>query len=510
MELSSIIASIGDYTRDAVLITRAEPFDTPGPEIVWCNRALTKMMGYSFEEVVGQTPRMFQRDDFDRDAAASIRKALNAWQPVRQVVKNYTKSGELVWVELDIAPIADDTGWFHYWLAIQRDVTRRVNAELKLQEALEAAEAANRAKSQFLANMSHEIRTPLNGIIGMSHLLGKTELGEKQASYLQLIEASSHSLKGLIEDVLDISKIEAGQFSLRPKPSALREAILSAGDAVRAQAELKGLSFHTHVDELGDIRAHIDANRLSQIIINLLGNAVKFTDEGSVSLRAWINDANHLCVEVHDTGIGIAEDEFESIFERFQQIDPSLTRSHQGTGLGLAIAQGIAEHMGGQITVTSKLAMGSQFTLEIPINVIGSGPAQLDQQDSPVQTCAHQVLVVEDNPINQEVLNALLVEKGCDVVLAEDGMDAIDKLDTMSDIKLVLLDLQMPRRSGVETLEIIRAQSSIYQNIPVVVVTANAVPEMQAELAQMGANAFITKPFEPQKIMDVVDQYLAH
>ncbi|MEO1077523.1 MAG: histidine kinase dimerization/phospho-acceptor domain-containing protein [Bacteroidota bacterium] len=201
MDLSAVTSDLGRHVRDAVLITEAEPIDAPGPRIVWANPAFTDMTGYTLEEVIGRTPRLLQGPDTDLAALKRIRVALEAWQPVREVLKNYTKEGKPFFVELAIKPIADETGWFRYWVSVQRDVTAWVEQEEEFRRAREEAESANRMKSEFLANMSHEIRTPLNGVLGMAQLLQLMDLDEEQQGAVSTIISSGQSLLGLIDDI---------------------------------------------------------------------------------------------------------------------------------------------------------------------------------------------------------------------------------------------------------------------------------------------------------------------
>lgn len=639
MKLDDVISRIGDFSRDAVLITEAEPFDLPGPRILWVNKAFTEMMGYAPEEVIGQSPRILQREDFAPEAGRNIRQAMDAWEPVRQVVRNYTKAGRPVWVELDITPIADESGWYHYWLAIQRDVTERIETERRLaeaerryeiaasvsligvwdwdvrsgalywsdefcamvgitreqftgdyeafasrlhpddlarveaaleahlaahevydieyrlkhsdghyidvaargavqrdadgqpigmigsaqdvtrersrertlDEAKKAAEAANVAKSQFLANMSHEIRTPLNGVLGLSTLLARTELSGKQAKYLEAIESSGQALRALVDDLLDISRIEAGQLDLRAEPFDPSNAINGALDAVRAKAEAKALSLHLTNQLPPDTELIGDAARLTQIVLNLVSNAVKFTERGAVDVDADFDDAGALRIAVRDTGIGIPPGALDQIFERFSQVDSSSTRAHDGAGLGLAISRELARAMGGDITVTSVVGEGSVFTLTalLPIarRAVAAAPAVAVelQDDAPPP---RSVLIVEDNPVNRDVLRALLEEADIPVEIAQDGVEALNRLADDPEIGLVLLDLQMPRLSGEGVLAHMRRDSERLRAMPVLVVTANARQDAADRVRMLGADGFVTKPFELDALLSDVRRLL--
>ncbi len=639
MKLDDIIRRIGDFSRDAVLITEAEPFDLPGPRILWVNKAFTEMMGYAPEEVIGQSPRMLQREDFDPEAGRNIRHALDAWEPVRQVVRNHTKDGRPVWVELDITPIADESGWVHYWLAIQRDVTERIETERRLAEAerrfeiaasvsligvwdwdvrsgalywsdefcamvgitreqftgdfdafasrlhpddlarveaalaahleadktydieyrlkhsdghfidvkargavqrdadgqpihmigsvqdvtrersreralaeaKQAAEAANVAKSQFLANMSHEIRTPLNGVLGLSTLLARTDLSDKQAKYLEAIESSGQALRALVDDLLDISRIEAGQLDLRAAPFDPSNAINGAMDAVRAKAEAKALSLHLTNHLPPDTELIGDAARLTQIVLNLVSNAVKFTERGAVDVDADLDASGALRIAVRDTGIGIPPGALGQIFERFSQVDSSSTRAHDGAGLGLAISRELARAMGGDITATSAVGEGSVFTFTAPMPVapraVAAAP-NIARESEADAAAPRSVLIVEDNAVNREVLRDLLEQADIKVDLAQDGVEALEKLATDPAIGLVLLDLQMPRLSGEGVLAQMRRDSERLRAMPVLVVTANATKDTADRVRRLGADGFVTKPFKLDAILSDVRRLL--
>ncbi|MEO1480195.1 MAG: histidine kinase dimerization/phospho-acceptor domain-containing protein, partial [Bacteroidota bacterium] len=292
MDLSAVTSDLGRHVRDAVLITEAEPIDAPGPRIVWANPAFTDMTGYALEEVIGRTPRLLQGPDTDLAALKRIRVALEAWQPVREVLKNYTKEGKPFFVELAIKPIADETGWFRYWVSVQRDVTAWVEQEEEFRRAREEAESANRMKSEFLANMSHEIRTPLNGVLGMAQLLQLMDLDEEQQGAVSTIISSGQSLLGLIDDILDITKAEAGRIELEPKPTTARSLVDQAAEAVRGVALTKGLRIRTEAGQDADTPFLVDPRRLRQVLINVAGNATKFTEEGEVVLASDADGAH--------------------------------------------------------------------------------------------------------------------------------------------------------------------------------------------------------------------------
>ena len=638
MQLESVIERIGDFCSDAILITEAEPYRIPGPKILWANKSFTRMMGYQPEEVIGHTPRMFQREDFDPEVGRRIGEGLNRWEQVREVVRNYTKDGRLVYIELDIVPIADETGWFHFWLAVQRDVTERVLAEERIEEAerrykaaaavsligvwdwdvgtealywsrefmnivgitedefsgdfsafqerlhpedhdrvlqavndnlqnrvpytieyrlkhaggpyvylrargdtlregdgnvlrmvgsvqdisdqiaheaelkaaRDAADRASAAKSQFLANMSHEIRTPLNGILGMTHLLQRTGLDERQKSFVSDIGASGAVLRGLIDDVLDITRIEAGEIVLANEAFRVGDVFDGAADAVRGVAAEKQFEFKTEFDVDPSLPGQGDAKRLRQVLINLLGNAIKFTDTGTVRFSARSLGSNTIRFEVEDTGCGIAQEDQARIFERFQQADGSDSRAHGGSGLGLSIVRGIVDKTGGRLRFDSQPGKGSRFILDWPLNADRpvdeeGAPEKTDENSSSVRP---NILVVEDNATNQAVMRGVLELEGYEVNSAWNGKQGLEALEQSPDTALILLDLQMPVMTGQEMLQVLRDGDHPHRDTPVIVVTASADPSLPSQLDEAGAQDVMTKPFDPEGLLDRVRTFV--
>ena len=364
---------------DAVVVTEAEPIDEPGPRIVYANTAFEKITGWRAEEVLGLTPRILQSPETDRRELDRLRAALRARVPVVVELHNLRKDGSPFWVELSITPVSVDGGplWTH-WLSVQRDVTTRKAAEFallektrELEQARRDAERASLAKSAFLANVSHEIRTPLNGVLRMAEILAETPLGAEQRTYLDTVKSSGEALLGVISDVLDYAKIEAGRVELESVPFSPRRVVEIGLSVVAAQAFEKGLELVAIVDD--DVPESVtgDPNRFQQVLVNLLGNAAKFTHEGFIEVRLRRQDGQ-LVLEVEDSGIGIAEDRQERLFEMFEQADSSTTRRYGGTGLGLAIVQRIVGLAGGQISIHSIEGEGSTFRVEFPLEALPS------------------------------------------------------------------------------------------------------------------------------------------
>jgi two-component system, sensor histidine kinase len=383
------------------------------------------------------------------------------------------------------------------------------------QKAKEVAEDANRIKGQFLANMSHEIRTPMNGILGMLELLKGTALNAQQSQYVDVATSSSKSLLSTINDILDLSKLEANMLQLSPRPGDLYQAVqgvvqLFEGAAIQKHLELK-LDIHTTVPRV----AVFDEHRLQQILNNLVGNAIKFTNQGEIVLvaRSLVeNDQNYLLLTVKDTGIGIDAEDPQVVFEPFRQIDASFARSYGGTGLGLSIVYKLVQAMQGQIQVHSELGHGSVFTVKLPLQVPCDSTVKLDLGSTPTNeskdeqsVLGKRVLVAEDHPVNQMLMTTLLKKLGCLVTLVNNGQEALEAVK-QQDFDVVLMDCQMPVLDGYAATEHIRAWERTHGRsaLPIVAVTAHAMLHEREKCLASGMTGFLSKPFTPQQLLNVL------
>lgn len=374
LPLDWVINSLAMHTDDAVLITRAEPLGLPGPEIVYCNDAFCAMTGYTRDEVIGQTPRMLQGPGTNPEHKMALREALAAWKPVRQEILNYTKSGLPFWVDLSLRPVADETGFYHYWVGVQRDTTKQRAQREALERALEAANAANEAKMRFIATLNHELRTPMNGVMGMAALMADDELSDAQRERLRILRESCASLLGMIGNVLDFAKEQEGKLDYKHAPFDVRRLCESVTDLCRSHVGRKPVILRLDWDKSAPINVLGDEVRTRQILLNLVSNGAKFTERGAVTLSVeampMLDEGQAMLrFVVRDTGPGIDQALHASIFDPFTQADQSDTRAHGGTGLGLPISRSIARRLGGDITVSSAKGEGAVFVFELPVGL---------------------------------------------------------------------------------------------------------------------------------------------
>ncbi len=400
---------------------------------------------------------------------------------------------------------------------LEREIVTRAALSEELRAARERAESANRAKGQFLANISHEIRTPMNGIIGMSQLALELDTGPEVAHHLTLIQQSADSLLSLVNDVLDFSKIEAGKLELRPVEFSLRASLAKTLEPLRFLAERKGVSLVWAVATNVTDYLQADVGRVQQILINLVGNAIKFTDRGRVGIRVELrnesDDKFELQVSVADSGVGIPADKLQMIFAPFEQLDGSTTRKYGGTGLGLAIVAKLVELMGGTVWVQSEVGQGSRFHFTFSCRRAKSVVAPVlanALSEMPALTRPLRVLVAEDYKVNQLIVQRILEKRGHCVTLVEDGQAAVDAVSRET-FDIVLMDIQMPVLGGLEaTQEIRRREVGTLRRVPIIALTAN-VSDCDRELClAAGVGDYITKPFQPRSLLATIEQAVAH
>ncbi|MFO1413367.1 MAG: response regulator [Burkholderiales bacterium] len=498
-------------------------------EIEYVNDAFVFTSGYARDEVIGRNPRLLKSGNTPKETYAAMWGAITRGQPWKGKFWNRRKDGSTYTEIAIVAPIRAPDGKVTHYLAVKDDITERekLGAELtryrehleqvvdertlELQTARQAADAANRAKSTFLANMSHEIRTPLNGILGMAYLVRQSGVNSKQAEQLDKIASAGEHLLSIISDVLDLAKIEAGKIVLEDKPFGRAELEEAIDSVIGVSARAKGLRFTAAMGELPDTLRG-DRMRLQQALVNYLGNAVKFTENGSVTLSAKVveEDEFEMLVrfDVVDSGIGIRPEALERLFQPFQQADSSTARKFGGTGLGLVITKHIAALMGGKAGCESTPGAGSRFWFTARLGKVRTArvesapPVAVTKQRLRAEHAGARVLIVEDDELNREVTRDLLQAVGLVVDAAEDGRSAV-RLAASASYAAILMDVQMPEMDGLQATRAIRALPG-HAETPIIAMTANVYDDDRAACRDAGMNDFLAKPTLPARLYEAM------
>jgi PAS domain S-box-containing protein len=507
------LSLVASKTDNAVIITDKEG------HIEWVNDGFTRLTGFSLAEVVGKRPGAFLRGPLsDPETIRRIRARLREKEPFTEEIINYNKQGQPFWISMDITPIYDDRGELVKFISIERDVTQRKETEEALHQAKEAADAANRAKSEFLASMSHEIRTPMNAIIGMAELLNETPLNSEQRKYVDIFCSAGETLLNLINDILDLSKVEAGQITLENIDFDLRELVEKVGEVMALRAHEKGLELACRL--MPEVPVHLigDPGRLRQVLSNLLGNAIKFTDRGEVVLGVGLagpdqapeTEQSTLLFSIKDTGIGIPPDKLDYIFEKFTQADASTTRRYGGTGLGLPITKQLVELMGGRITVKSQPGQGSifSFTLTLPTQPEPKKPEFVPVTD----LRGLRIMIVDDTATNRLILRETLTIWGAVADEAPDGIQGLAQLrkarDAGDPYRLVLLDYRMPGMNGFEVAEAIKKDPNL-DGTTLLMLTSDIRGGDLTDIRKLGVEGYLVKPVKRAELREAINLALS-
>jgi len=471
--------------------------------IAWSSPEFVEQVGYAltFDQATRPIwPCLVEADVPTVEAA--VRTWVDGATPEPLEVRVRKAGGDERWVRIFNEIQRDDQGRLARTISLMIDIDTQKRQQLALVEAEKAAQAATEAKSQFLANMSHELRTPMNGVLGVLHLLKSQALPREAASLVAEALSCGGMLQALLDDIVDFSRIEAGRLELTDEAVDPQALIESVAGLVRHQADDKGIGFAVEVAALPAWIAG-DGLRLRQCLFNLIGNAIKFTSEGQVVVRASIaaRDPKRLRIEVEDTGIGVTADIQSILFERFRQADSSTTRRFGGSGLGLAITRKLAEMMGGKVGCRSTPGRGSTFWLEFPVREVGP-PAAAESEDL-LALDGLRVLVVEDNATNRMIARKMLESLGAQVSTADDGEEGAE-LAIGGAFDLVLMDVQMPRLDGVEATRRIRASRTPAAQTPIVGLTANVLSHQREDYLAAGMNAVLGKPISPGALLQEI------
>lgn len=480
----------------------------PGGEFLKVNKVLCQILGYAEEELLRKGFADISHPEDLAQQLPLIRAMHEGTSNGFSIEKRYIhKSGRHVLVKLDVAAVRDETGRVLYGIGQLQDITQRKQAEETLRKAKEDAEDANRIKSEFVANISHELRTPLNGIIGMTGLLLDTPLDQEQRKFAHTIQSSSDSLLTIVNDLLDFSKMEAGRLRLEMQPFSVRHLMDELANLFELKIREKNLAFEMAAPASLPRLVEGDALRIRQILINLLGNAVKFTTHGSITLavthRMLPENRVRLALQVADTGIGIPQEKMPMLFQKFSQLDSSSTRRFGGTGLGLAISRQLADLMGGSILVESRRGKGSSFTLEVELPVCMPATETV-RAEPPMPEAQFKLLLVEDNAINQRVASLALSKYGFKVDAADHGRAALERMK-QERYDAILMDCQMPELDGFEATAAIRNQErGTGMHVPIVAITAHAMTGDRERCLKAGMDEYVSKPVDYRQLAEML------
>jgi PAS domain S-box-containing protein len=480
--------------------------------IIYANQQFCNMCGYTRDELTSQNAsEMFVHDDSnDTQGFRALQGEYSIANSQELSIK--TKTGASKWWLASNAPLLNEDGSLKGSISIHLDITKQKNMERQLREAKLDAERSSDSKEIFLTNMSHEIRTPINAIMGLGKLLGKSALDEQQKYYLSSIRAASENLLVIINDILDFSKIEAGKIALESMPFDLKKITGQAINMLTHKAEEKGLVLNYEIDDNIASKLIGDPFRINQVLINMLSNAIKFTEKGSINLKAYLaeetDNFQKILITIKDTGVGISEEFLKNIFKKFTQEDETVARKFGGTGLGMSITKQLMELMGGVIDVTSKKDSGTLISLEFKFKIGTEKVFEKKRAINKVDTSNirnKRILLVEDNDLNRLLAFTILKQYGAIVAEAENGAIAVE-LMRLHKFDIVLMDVQMPVMDGVTATQIIRQEIS--KNIPIIALTANAIKGKKEQYIQSGMNDYISKPYDEEKMISLISNWI--
>ncbi|MBN3493193.1 hybrid sensor histidine kinase/response regulator [Vibrio neptunius] len=497
---SARLARVVKHMRDAVVFTDLDS------KVTWVNGAFERLTGYCLSEIIGKKPGdVLQGDGTDKRTTRKIRQMIDRREPGFFELLNYNKEGRSYWIEIALTPLYSTHGQIEGFMAVERDITQRVELEESLKIKAIEAEAANIAKSQFLAAMSHELRTPMNGILGVGDLLKNTPLNQEQQEYVDTFLGSGKHMLNVLNDILDFSKIEAGKLELEKVEFLLKDVVERLTRLYAPLCADKQLEFKCEYSQSCERALVADETRILQILQNLLSNALKFTSEGSIVLSLNVVEQNQgieLHIDVSDTGIGISPEKQSAIFDPFSQADSDTTRRFGGTGLGLSITRDLVQAMNGTLNLTSEVGKGSRFTIVVPVGLKKVLQGNNKQERlSPFNGTGLRVLIAEDTRVNALVLGKFLKNKGFEYEVVENGELAVERVQQQH-FDCVLMDNHMPVMDGMKATKTIMSLN--LANPPVIIgCTADAFEQTRERMISEGCADVITKPISSDKLDEV-------
>lgn len=479
--------------------------------IIYANKRFCTMSGYELEELISKkaTDLFLEGISLKKTRAQLSKRKYEITHNYELAVK--TKAGDDKWWLTSATPLFDEDGTQHGTISIHLDITDQKKLEDQLRIAQQETARISKSKDIFLTNMSHEIRTPLNAIMGLGRLLSKSELDKQQKDYLSGIESASTILLGIINDVLDFSKIEAGKITIESISFNLENILQQTTSVLEHKAEEKGLSLTYDIDKRIAPVLMGDPYRLNQVFMNMISNAIKFTNKGSVWLNAALigedEGSQKVLIVIEDTGVGIKEEYLKTIFDKFTQEDETVVRKFGGTGLGMSITKQLMELMGGEISIESQKNVGTTISLIFNFKI---GTARVFEKKRTIKNDTYningkRILLVEDNNLNRLLANTILADYGAVIVEAENGQEAVDRL-RKEQFDIVLMDIQMPVMDGMQATRIIRKE--IDKNIPILALTANAIKSYEQQFLDAGMNDLISKPYNEINLVRPIARWL--
>ncbi|MDW8800358.1 PAS domain S-box protein [Clostridium sp. A1-XYC3] len=482
--------------------------------ITFINPKVLEIFGFPLEEIDKPFNLFTDSSLVENRISDTYKKCIESGKLVIAEKQYYSQRRKSATIRILAAPIKDDNGDVVSAIAIIEDFTERKRMETDLYKAKEQAEAANMAKSQFLANMSHEIRTPMNGIMGMADLLTLTYLTDEQSEMIDIIKSSSKSLLQIINDILDLSKIDAGKIKLNPELVDILGLIESESKMFQFIAKEKGLDFQIDISEDMPKEIIVDRVRLMQIVINLVGNAIKFTEKGRVILSIKklkrVKNKIQLMFSIEDTGIGIKSEDIPKLFNYFTQLENFLTKRFKGTGLGLAISKRLVELMGGEISVESEYGRGSTFYFTCVVDVPKKESDNFTLEESFTTHNSAKglnILLVEDDYVSQLTIKLMCKQNNWNVEVSDNGKKALEMMEKVQ-YDLVLMDIQLPEISGFDLTRIIREKEKLTDtHLPIIATTAYAMGEDKEKSLSSGMDDFIGKPIDMEKLQEIVEKW---